>query len=108
MQVTLKPVFHCDANPLALGPRVGLDPQHDDFFLPISTCWYLKMLKFALPPTRNIKFALPLMQTPKASQWNIVCVGSPGVGSRVGHVHFVFFLSISFALGSQFQVEYGH
>ena len=36
-------------------------------------------------------------------QWNIVCVGSPCVGSCVGH----FFVFISFALGSQFPVEYG-
>ena len=48
-------------------------------------------------------------QTPNASQWNVVCVGSPGVGSHAGHVHFVFFVSISFALamGSRFSVEYG-
>ena len=30
-----------------------------------------------------------------------------GVGSRVGHVHFIFFVSISFAFGSVFPVEYG-
>ena len=38
------------------------------------------------------------------------CVGSQTQISRVGHVHFIFFLnflSISFALGSQFPVEYG-
>ena len=23
----LKPIFHCDAKPFALGPGVGLDPQ---------------------------------------------------------------------------------
>ena len=30
-----------------------------------------------------------------------------GIGSCVGHVHFIFFVSISFALGSVFPVEYG-
>ena len=35
------------------------------------------------------------------SRWNIGHVGSPGVGSRVGHVDFIFFVSISFALGSK-------
>ena len=30
---TLKPIFHCDAKPFALGPCVGLDP------LGIPTCW---------------------------------------------------------------------
>ena len=49
------------------------------------------MLKFALPPIRN----------PNTSQCNIGCVGSPGVGAPIGHVHFMLFVSISFALGSQ-------
>ena len=67
------------------------------FALAIPKCWYLKMLKFALPPTGN----------PNASQWNIGCIGSQTQISCVGHVHFIFFVSISFALGSQFPVEYG-
>ena len=33
--------------------------------------------------------------TPNASQWNIGCVGSPGVGVHVGHVHFMLFVSNS-------------
>ena len=52
VKVSLKPIFHCDAKPLALGLGVGLEPQHNDFALPIPTCWYLKTLKFALPQTR--------------------------------------------------------
>ena len=47
--------------------------------------------KFVLSPTRN----------PNSSQWNIGCVGSPGVGAYVGHVHFMLILSISFELGNQ-------
>ena len=62
------------------------------FALVILICWYLNMLKFALPPMLNIKFALSLMQNPNASQWNIGCVW---------HVHFMLFVSISFALGTQ-------
>ena len=31
---TLKPIFHCDAKPLALGPGVGLDPQRHTFASP--------------------------------------------------------------------------
>ena len=38
---------------------------------------------------------------PNVSQWNIVCVRSPGVGAPVGHVHFMLFVSILFALGCQ-------
>ena len=34
-------------------------------------------------------------------------LGLLALGLKVGHVHFIFFVSISFALGSQFPVEYG-
>ena len=47
------------------------------------------------------KFVLPTTRNPNASQWNIGCVGSPGIGACVGHVHFMLFVPISFALGSQ-------
>ena len=58
-------------------------------------------LKCASPPTETLKFALPLTQTPDASQWNIGGVGSPTQNFRVGHVHFMLFMSISFASGTQ-------
>ena len=45
--------------------------------LPILTCWYLEMLKFVLPPTPTLKFALLATRNPNASQWNIGCVVSP-------------------------------
>ena len=89
--VKLKPIFHCDAKPFVLGPRVGLDPQRHNFALGIPTCWYLKTLKFALPP----------MPTPNAGRWNIGGVEFQMQGAGVGHVHFMFFVLISFALGSQ-------
>ena len=38
---------------------------------------------------------------PNAWRWNIGCVGSPWIGAHVGHLHFMLFVSISFALGSQ-------
>ena len=78
----LKPIFHCDAKPFAVGPRIGLDPQRHNFMLGIPTCWYLKTIKFALSPTPNLKFVLPLTRTPNANQWNIGCVGSPCIGSQ--------------------------
>ena len=86
---------------VALGPGVGLAPQRHYFALGIPTCWYLKMLKFAFSPTQNIKFAFPQTRNPNASQWNIGCVGSLALGLCVGHVHFIFFVLISFALGSR-------
>ena len=49
---------------------------------------------------KNKKIAFLPTQNPNASQWNIGCVG---------HVHFIFFVLISFASGTQpvFLVEYG-
>ena len=70
-------------------PKPGPDATY--FALGIPKCWYLKMLKFPFPPTQN----------PNASQWNIGCVGSLALGLCIGHVHFIFFVLISFALGSR-------
>ena len=81
----LKPIFHCDAKRY----------QHVGIF------WRYLTLKFALAPTQNLKFALAPTPTPDASQWNIGAVGPSGVGAGVGHVHFMLFMSISFALGAQ-------
>ena len=58
-------------------------------------------VKFASPPTQNVKFALPLTPTPDASPWNIGGVGSPTQDFHVGHVHFMLFMSISIASGTQ-------
>ena len=44
---------------------------------------------------------------PNASQWNIVCVGFSAFGLALAMYIFIFFVSISFALGSVFPVEYG-
>ena len=54
-----------------------------------------------LAPTQNLKFALAPTPTPDASQLNIGCVGSLALGLCVGHVHFIFFVLISCALGSR-------
>ena len=57
--------------------------------------------KLAFTPTQNIKFVFPSTQNPNTSQWNIGCVGSLALGLCVGHVHFIFFVLISFALGTK-------
>ena len=90
----LKPIFHCDAKPFALGPRFGLDPQRHNFALGIPTCWYLKMLKFALPPTPNLN--LPYLQCePQTPVIEIkVALGPQPQNSRIGHVHFVHFVCL--------------
>ena len=86
-------IFHWEAKPFTLGPGIGLEPQSHNFTLGIPTCWYLKTRKFALSPTRNIKFVLPPTHNPNTSQWNIGCVGSP-----TQNFHFEL---ISFALVTQ-------
>ena len=88
-------------------PLPNAIPRRQNFALGIPTGWYLKTRKFASPPTPNLKFAFPPTQNPNASQWNIGCLGYQTQISGVRHVHFIFFVSISFALGSQFPVEYG-
>ena len=77
------------------------------FALGIPTCWYLKTRKFVFSPTPNLRFALPPTRNHNASQWNIGCVGSPTQNFRVGHVHFFFWVSISFALVPVFQWNMG-
>ena len=52
----------------------------------VGIFWGYLLLKFASPPTPHLKFALPPMPTPDASQWNICGVGSSGVG----HVYFMY------------------
>ena len=37
-----KPIFQKNTHGFALAARVGIDPQCDDFELPIPTRWYLK------------------------------------------------------------------
>ena len=76
-------------------------PPMKNFALGIPTCWYLKTLTFALPPMRPLKFAFPLTQNPNASHWNVARIGFPGIKAWVGHVHFMLFVPILFALGSQ-------
>ena len=51
--------------------------------------------------SKNAKGLRHPKQNPNASQWNIVCVGFKTQNSCVGHVHFILYVSILFALGSQ-------
>ena len=60
------------------------DPMQK-FTLAIPTCWYLKTLKLALPPMRNIKFAFPSTQNPNASKWNIGCVAKIALAMYISY-----------------------
>ena len=56
------------------------------------------LVSFALGDTN---FSRHPTQNPNASQWNIGCVGFQRQNVCVGHVHFVFFVLISFAFVGQ-------
>ena len=75
---TLKPIFHCDAKPYALGT----------FALP-NAKYTNTLVSFALGDTN---FSRHPTQNPNASQRNKGCVGSQTQIFHVGHVHFMFFL----------------
>ena len=77
MSNLLKHIFHCNAKPFALGPRVGLDIG-------------LALAKFHVGKTnilvsKNAKICVTPNATPNTSQWNIGGVGFSGVGACVGH-----------------------
>ena len=51
--------------------------------------------------SKNAKICVTPNAKPQPYQWNIGCIGSPGVGACVRHVHFMLLVSILFALGGQ-------
>ena len=75
--------------------RVGYSPQRDGFALPIRTCWYLKNLA-------DPKSKAPLTQRePQRETMEYIWRWVREDWIRVGHVHFILFMSITFALGNQ-------
>ena len=58
-----------------------------------------KNAKIDVTPNVNFKICVTPNADPNASLWNIGCVGSQNF--RIGHVHFMLFVLISFALGTQ-------
>ena len=50
---SVKPILHCNAKPLTLGRRVGLDPKSDLFALELPTCGYLKANTMHHRPNSN-------------------------------------------------------
>ena len=52
-------------------------------------------------PQREFKNLHHLMQNPNASQMNIGFIKFQTQNFHVGHVHFMFFMLISFVFGSQ-------
>ena len=59
-----------------------------------------KYTKMCVTPNAKPKICVTPNANPDASQWNLGCVGTPGVGAHIGHVYFMLFVSISFVLGT--------
>ena len=95
---TFKPIFHCEAKYLASGVGVGQCPRRQVFCVGDTN---MLVSCRERNPTQNLIFAFYPKRNPNASQWNIGCVGSLALGLCIGHVHFIFFVLISFALGSR-------
>ena len=99
----IKLIFHCDAKPFALGSFGSPNAKDSTFALPnakntnMLVSLALGDANFLCWPCTFHFFCI----TPDASQWNIGGVGSPTQNFRVGHVHFMLFMSISFASGTQ-------
>ena len=93
---TLKPIFHyilCWVLALAWTPNATVLRylyQHVGIYTKNLRCPQRTFLNLRHPT-----------QNPNASQWNIGCIGFQTQNSCVGHLHFMLFVSISFALGSQ-------
>ena len=88
-----KPIFHCNAKSLALGVRYGHPPNVGDANMLVSrkSCGANVNPKIFVTPNAN----------PKICRCNIGPVGDPRQGAGVGHVNFMLFVFISFALGNQ-------
>ena len=100
----LKPILLWDAKYLASGVGVGQCPRRQNFALEIPTCWYLganAKCKICVTPNTKYKICVTPDANPDASQWNIGGVGFATQDFRAGYVHFMLFMSISFASGTQ-------
>ena len=64
-----------------------------------------KNAKICVTPNAKPKIGVtPNAKTSNASQWNIGGIGPSGVGAGVGHVDFLLFMLISFALVTQWNM----
>ena len=106
---SLKPIFHSDAKFLALGVGVGQYPRRQNFALAIPTCWLLgansNPLICVLPGAKPKICVLPDVKPKrKPVEYRLHWVQTQNSG--VGHVHFMIFVLILFAFGSQFEPSF--
>ena len=69
---TLKPIFHCDAKPFALGTFASPNAKDSTFALP-NTKYTNMLVSFVLG---NAHFSRHPTQNPNTSQWNIGSLGT--------------------------------
>ena len=94
----VKPIFHCDAKLYGWVLLSHLTQK----IVPLRYLTQKIYQHVGISCVRWHKlFRVTQCKTPNASQWNIGCFGYQTQNLRVGHVHFMLFVSISFALGSQ-------
>ena len=84
-----KPIFHCNAKPLALGSHVGLDhrPRYDVIYTNMLVSKNAKPCRpNANPGVPNANPGVPTTnpRVPNTSQWNIVCGGYARAGFVLG------------------------
>ena len=94
---TVEPIFHCYTKPFTLGTFASPEAKGTKFASTNAKDTNM-LLSFALG---DANFSHHPMQDPNASPWNIGCVGLQTQNPCIGHVHFMLFVSISFAFGSK-------
>ena len=107
--VRLKPIFHCNAKPLVLGRRIGLDPQRDHFALEIPTCCYLKSLadptRIPMDPTLSLMDPTRVIITQCETQRKPVEYGSRWVCKGSDCVVCPVFFALATQHERNFQLE---
>ena len=64
---TVKPIFHCDAKPFLLGPRIGLDPKCHNFTLGYQRVT-IEKVKICVTPNANAKICVTPNANPQHEQ----------------------------------------
>ena len=93
-------IFHCDAKYLASGVGVGQCLRRQNFASPNAKDTNMLVAKNAKTPDANLKFASPNAK-PKRKSVEYRLRWVPNAKFLCWHVHFMLFVSISFAFGSK-------
>ena len=103
-----KPIFHCNTKYLASGVGVGQCPRCQNYALEIPTCWYILALpnaKICVTPDTKPKICVTPDANPRRQsveyRWRWVPNAKFLRWACTFHVHFMLFMSISCASGTQ-------